>query len=99
MQLGRWSVSGSCVTCGNRPSGFCPRKIGSSLWSLARQKCGRKYFLQRGAFTEADEFLKFGVFVEAIEIGVPGRPIQVAVSGRNGLFERLERLRLSREDT
>src|SRR5208282_2040839 len=47
---------------------------------------------------DADEFPEFHVVVQAIEIGILGRPIPVAVSGRKGLFERLERLCFSTQD-
>ena len=49
--------------------------------------------LGRGARALADEFLEFRVIVEAIEIGIFGRPILVAVSGSKRLLQRLERLR------
>src|SRR5579863_10396238 len=52
-----------------------------------------KIFLRRGAFAAAYQFLKFRVVVQAIKIGVFGRPITVAVSGGKRLLERLERLR------
>ena len=57
------------------------------------------YFLKRGAFAAADQFLEFRVAVQTIEVGIVGRPIRVAVSGRKRPLERVERLCLFPQDT
>ena len=51
-----------------------------------------------GAFVQPNQALEFRVVVQAVEIGIIGRPIWVAVSGRKGLFERLECLCLFPKD-
>src|SRR4029077_6138645 len=50
------------------------------------------YFLRRGPFAATDEFLEFRVVVQAIEVGIVGRPILVAPSGSKRLLERFEGL-------
>ena len=54
----------------------------------------RRSLLWRRAFAKTDQFLEFRVVVQTIEIGIIGRPIVVAVSGRKRFLERLERLYL-----
>jgi hypothetical protein len=49
-------------------------------------------FLGCRAFAETNKFPEFRVVVQAIEVGIMGRPIQIAVAGRKRLFECIERL-------
>jgi len=66
----------------------------SCLYACGNYTTGAYYsgqFLGRRGFLETDESLKFRFVVKAIQIGVLGRPILVAITGGKGFHNCLER--------
>lgn len=59
----------------------------------------QEYFLRCGTVIEADQFPKFRVIVQTIEIGIFSRPIPVPKSGCKSFFQRIQGLSFFSEDT
>lgn len=51
----------------------------------------------RGAFREAYQIPEFRIVVQAIKVGIPRCPVQIAVAGGDCFFQCFERFRFSQQ--
>src|SRR5271170_7291527 len=83
---------------GSARSRFCriPESVGRKSTRLLRSD--DEGFLGHRSFVETYEFPEFRVVAQAFEIGILGRPTGVAITGSEGLLNRLKGFRLFSQD-